>query len=380
MMIFLPDKIGQLMRILLLLILCIASLLSEAQVSGQVIDSEGIPVYYATVFNLKTKTGCVTDSIGFFTLNSAINDSVQIRHLNYNTSDFKIGKNNDRYLLASNNYYLDAVVVSADAAFKLFKRSCEITFNKLKDRCISRGYLRYMKTVDNDTVIQNIDMDIERQKLKSFDKGEKISIYKIQERTVNDSTVKESQLFMSKRICPPVNQVDWDKFSKYYNYFELEDSLTIKLYFINKILPSNNQVVNLEVIIQKEDTSLMLIANTFTGSFVNKIGAKTGVMNSYSYIKYRTEEGYSFLSETYDRLITPEIKKYGKNIELSLYYKTYDNGFHNSSLRLKGNRMINNFFSPRLTRNRFTDEFWKNPGFTEEAPYDFERLRNLKLN
>ena len=294
-------------------------------------------------------------------------------------SAVKVEANNNNYLLKPKNYLINEVVVSYGEAFRLFKKSFENTFNKLKDKSISRGYLRYLKTADNDTlIIQDIDLDIERQKLKSFDEGEKISIYKIQERTVSDSMLKVRDLSIQKQICPPINQFNWNVFSKSFNYYKVEDSQYIKLYFFSNKLLSDN-IMHIEVIIQKEDSCLLFFAYTAEGSFSKKNGDKINSTKSCSYTKYCISGGYCFLSETFDIVKLPDPKNKGTNIEMSLHYKTYDNGLQDLKLRQKGYKIHNTLFDPYLVTNRYTYKFWINNTGLEKMNYEFEYLSNLKI-
>jgi len=360
----------------LLLITC---LLSLGQIKGRVMDNDSIPVERAKIMNITTHTQSISNINGEFEIEGTIGDSVQINHVSYNFLKFKVEEYNDTYLLSPKNYSLQEVVVSSDEAFKLFKKSCENTFNRLEDKCISRGFLQYLKTEDNDTlIIQYLDLDIERQKSKSFDEGEKISIYKIQEKTVYNSIPKEKDFKLSKYICPPINQFDWDIFSRSYNYFKDENSQYFKLYFISKKSQTDN-VVHFEVIIQKEDTCLLLIAKTLKGVFLSGKGEKSDIRNLYSYTKYNIGGRFSFLSETYDKVIFTHPKNERKNIEMSIYYKTHNNMTYDSKLRSKNYKIYKNVFHPDIVKNRYYKDFWLNNPLLEKMNYDFEYLSNFKI-
>jgi len=355
------------------------SLSSIGQIKGTIIENDSSPVEFAKILNITKKSNSISNSDGEFVIEGILGDSIQIQHINYIGSCFRIAALNDRYLLMPKNYILDEVVVSSDYAFKLLKKSCVNTFSKLKDRSVVRGYLRYLKTENNDTIIlQDIDLDIERVKLKSFDDGEKISIFKIQERTLRDSLLEGRDLKLSKYICPPVNQFDWDVFSKSYNHFKVEDSQYIKLYFFSKeSLPDYN--VHFEVIIQKEDTCLLIFAKTHKGSFRSKNGEKTGIVNSYSYTNYGIENGFSFIAETFDNVILTNPVNKKKKVVMFLHYKTFDNGIQNSRLRPKGHKIQNNIFDPSTVKNRYADKFWLYNSGLGSINYDFENLSNLKI-
>lgn len=276
------------------------------------------------------------------------------------------------------HYNLPEIVVSSNYAFQLFKKSSENTFNRLKDKSISRGYLRYTKVANNDTlVLQDLDLDIKKQKLKSFDQGEKISVIKIQERSV-DSVLNDNGGSLKKFICPPVNIMKWDLFSKSFNYYKVEDSETIRLFFINKKNTSDN-IVHFEVIIQKEDSCLSFIGVTFSGVIKNKNGSKELNTKSFSFMKYGFADEISFLSETFDRVIVPDPKNKDTSIEMTLSYKTYNNGIHNLEPRPKGRTIKNNRFDSHSVKNKYYENFWINKSGIGKVDYDFSHLVNMKM-
>lgn len=360
----------------LLLLIC---LLTTGQISGKITDNDFIPVESASIINTTNNLSCISDSNGVFVIQGSIGDSIQIQHINHDASEFRINVNNDKYFLATKNYYLDEVVVSSNEAFNLFKRSCNNTFNKLSDKTVSKGYLRYLKMNNYDTIVaQYLDLDVVRKKLKNFDDGEKISVFKIQERTISDSIHEGKELKLNKFIAPPINQFDWDIFSKSYNYFKTEDSYYIKLYFLSKTSFSDSEV-HYEVIIQKKDSCLLLVAKTFRGSFISKKGAQTNTINLCSLTKYNLDNGVSYLAETFDHLVVPDPKESGKIITISLNYITYDKGIPQSKVRKAGKQIRDNIFDPDLVKNRYVDNFWKNNSEIGDLSYDFEYLFNFKI-
>lgn len=354
-------------------------LISMGQIKGTVTDINTSPVKFAKIVNITSHSTSISNYDGEFILAGQLGDSIRIHHISYNDVEFEIKASDDSYLLSPKIYCIDEVVVSSKHALKLFKKSCENTFSRLKDNSIARGYLRYLKTENYDTLlIQDIDLDIERKKLKNFNEGERISIFKIQERTACASILKGKELKLNKFICPPINQFDWEVFSKSYNYYEVVDSQYIKLYFLSK-KSLTNIVSNFEIIIQKKDSCLLLVAKIYKGSLSNKSGKKLNLTKSNSYIKYMNDSGFSFLSETFDSVLLPDPKKKGKNVEMSLYYKTYENGTHNSKLRPKGYKIHSNIFDPLIVTNRYIDKFWINNSELWKVNYDFEFLSNLKF-
>lgn len=173
----------------------------------------------------------------------------------------------------------------------------------------------------------------------------------------------------------------WDLFSKSFIFYKVEDSTYIRLYFINKKNPSDN-IYHYEVVIQKEDSCLAFmahyIARTLSRSHGNKDEIQIRNVNLYSFTKYNFVDGISFLSETFDRVIISDPKKDGSNVEMTLCYKTYDNGIHNSLLRTKGRVIYKNIFDSRSVKNNYFENFWiKNSGI-EKLDYDFTHLVNMK--
>lgn len=367
-------------KLILLTFVLLLGLFSTGQIKGKITDKDSSSIEFAKIVNITKNSTSISNPEGDFVIEGTIGDSIKIQHINYITSYFKITALTDRYLLTAQNYILGEVVVSSDYAFKLFKKSCENTFSKLKDRSITRGYLRYSKTENNDTLIlQDIDLDIERVKMKSFNEGERISIFKIQERTLCDSVPKERDLKLSKYICPPVNQFNWDAFSKSYNHYEVKDSEYIKLYFLSKESLTDFNA-HFEVIIQKEDSCLLVFAITNKSSLRSKNEEKTVLANSYSYTEYGIENGVSFIAETFDKVVLSDPPKEKKKVVMSLHYKTYDNGMQNSKLRSKGHRIKDNIFDPTIIENRYADNFWINNSGLGIINYDFEYLSNLKTD
>jgi len=177
----------------LFLLIC---LFSFGQIKGTLQDSNSEPIEQAVIRNKINNSRAISNGDGEFVIKGRIGDSIRIRHLNYKISTFKVEANNSKYILSPKNFNLPEMVVSLNYAFQLFKKSSENTFNRLKDKSISRWYLQYTKVENKDTLIrQDLDLDIKRKKFKSFEKGEKISVIKIQERSVCDSVIIDKEVF-----------------------------------------------------------------------------------------------------------------------------------------------------------------------------------------
>lgn len=357
----------------------LACLFSIGQIKGTLLDSNSTPIEWAAIRNTRGNSATLSNAEGKFIINGVIGDSIQIQHLNYGSSTYKVEADNSNYILSHKDFNLPEVVVSPNYAFQLFKKSSENTFNRLKEKSILRGYLRYTKVKDKDTVaLQDMDLDIKREKLKTFDKGERISVIKIQERSICDSVLNENKVLIRRLICPPMSRFKWDLFSKSYNYYKVEDSEYIRLYFINKKQPTVNSP-RFEVVIQKEDSCLAFIGAYYSGQFRNKHGNLQENVKTYRYTKYDFVDGISFLSETFDRVIFPDPKKKDTNIEMTLCYKTYNNGIVNPARRPRGRIIYKNIFDPRSVKNKYSENFWINNFGIERVDYDFTRLINMKI-
>lgn len=365
-------------KVLLLQLFMIACLFSIGQIKGTLLDSNSIPIEWAAIKNTTGNSTTVSDAKGEFVIKGVIGDSIRIQHLNYGSSIYKIEANNSSYILRLQNFNLPEVIVSYNYAFQLFKKSSENTFDRLKDKSVSRGYWRYTYVKNKDTLaLQDMDLDIKREKLKSFDKGEKISVFKIQERSVCDSLLDNKHGLTGKLIFPQINRFKWDTFSKSYNYYKVEDSEYIRLYFINKKHRTNNDV-RFEVVIQKEDTCIVFTGVTYCGDLRNKAGNVLKDVKSYSFMKYDFVDGISFLSESFYRVTFPDPKK-GTNEEMTLCYKTYNNGIHNLVRRPKGRIIYKNIFNTRSVKNKYSENFWINNSGIDKMDYDFSRLANMKI-
>lgn len=352
---------------------------SFAQITGTVKNHVNEPVEFATVLNIKTKASSITNKEGIFHLVGNVGDSIRIQHLNYNTEDFAIQKLNDNYLLSEKNYNLGEVVVSANYAARLFELSCRKTYEKLKDKNVSRGYLRNIVKANNDTTqLIDIDLDIEQQKQKSFNQKEKILPYKVQERIVKDS-LYSSKIGVKQGIFPKFNSVIWDGLENYFNYFEVQDAQFIKLYFLNK-QSFKDSVTHIEVTIQKSDSCLYSFALISKNLLKNKKGETLKMQTkSFHYFKYDYKDGFSYLLESKSGVILTNPEFGEKDFTVLQFFKTYNNGASNLEKRSNGTRIFYNSLEPRLIKNKYDEEFWKSGSYLKMEPYDFEYLLNLDL-
>jgi len=320
------------MRILFLITFVFASFISNSQISGKVLNENSEPVEFATILNITTKASSITNKNGIFQLSGNAGDSIRIQHVNYKTKDFKVNKISDNYRLLEKNYSLGEVIVSANYAARLFELSCRKTYDKLKEENISRGYLRKVIVVEQDTTqLIDIDLDVVQKKQKSFNHEEKILPYKIQERIVEslqDSIKLNARIF----IFPQFNLIAWDKFEKYFNYFEIQDSQFINLYFLNK-KSFQESVTHIEVKIQKSDSCLYSVALINMNLFRNKKGETLKMQTKIiEHVRYDYKNGFSYLSESFRGVFlnNPETGRKGM---VNQFFKTYNNGATNLGKR-----------------------------------------------
>ncbi len=367
------------MRILFFITFVLIGFISKSQISGKITNENSEPVEFATILNKKTKASSITNKNGVFQLSGNIGDSVRIQHVNYKTKDFSVNKISDNYKLLEQNYSLGEVIVSANYAARLFELSCRKTYEKLKEENISRGFLRKVVVVEKDTTqLIDIDLDIVQKKQKSFNQKEKILPYKIQERIV-EKLQDSTKLNLRLNIFPEFNMVPWDKFEKYFNYFEIQDSQFTNLYFLNK-KAFQDSVTHIEVKIQKSDSCLYSIAKISKNRLKNRKGEVLKMQTkSIDYIRYDYIDGFSYLLERYDGIFLTNSETGRKDMTVNQFFKTYNNGAANLEKRPMGRRIFDNEITKNLIKNKYEEEFWKNDSYMEYTNYNFDKLLNLNF-
>lgn len=367
------------MRILFLITLLFAFFDSKSQISGKVVNENKEPVEFATIFNKTTYASSITNKNGVFHLNAKVGDSIRIQHLNYKTKDFVIRKINDNYALLEKNYSLGEVVVSANYAARLFEISCRKTYDKLKEENISRGYLRKVIVIEKDTMLLiDIDLDIVQKKQKSFNLKDRILPYKIQERIVE--TLQDSaKMNLRLNIFPEFNLIEWDRFEKYFNYFEIQDSQFINLYFLNK-KSFQDSITHIEVKIQKSDSCLYSFAMISKKHLRNRKGEPLKMQTKIiGYTRFDYKDGFSYLLENCMGIILTNSETGRKDLTVKQFFKTYNNGAADFEKRPNGRRIFHNEITKNLIKNRYEDEFWEKDDYLEYAIYDFDKLFNLNF-
>jgi len=367
------------MRTFLTTIFLFISFFPQAQITGTVRNEHDEPVEFATIFNKTTNASSITNKNGIFHLSGNTNDSIRIQHLNYKTKDFLIRKINDNYALLEKNYSLGEVVVSANYAARLFELSCRKTYDKLKEENISRGYLRKVVVVEKDTTLLiDIDLDIVQKKQKSFDQKEKILPYKIQERIV-ESLQDSAKMNLRLNIFPEFNMIEWDRFEKYFNYFEIQDSQFITLYFLNK-KSFQDSITHIEVKIQKSDSCLYSFAMISKKRLKNRKGETLKMQTKIiGYTRFDYKDGFSYLLENCMGIFLTNSETGRKDLTVKQFFKTYNNGAANLEKRPDGRRIFDNEITKNLIKNKYEEEFWENDSYMEYTNYDFDRLLNLNF-
>jgi hypothetical protein len=368
------------MRNLFFIILLFADFISKSQITGKVFNEYDESVEFATILNKTTNASSITNKNGVFQLSGNVGDSILIQHVNYKTKDFRVKKISDNYRLLEKNYSLGEVVVSANYAARLFELSCRKTYDKLKDENISRGYLRKMVVVEKDTTqLIDIDLDIVQKKQKSFNQKDKILPYKIQERIV-EKLQDSAKLNLRLNIFPEFNMIAWDKFEKYFNYFEIQDSQFIKLYFLNK-KSFQDSITHIEVKIQKSDSCLYSFAMISKNRLKNRKGETLKMQTKIiGYTRFDYKDGFSYLLDNYKAIFLTNSETGRKDITAMQFFKTYNNGAANLEKRPNGRRIFDNEITKNLIKNKYEEEFWENDSYLEYTNYDFDKLLNLNFS
>ncbi len=365
------------MKALLIPVFLFVVCISMAQINGVVTNDTDEPVEFATIFNVSRRTSSISNDQGIFRLEGNVGDSIRIQHVNFRTNEFKVESNNVHFVLSPKNYNLNEVVISANYAVLFFEKSVQKTYEKLRDKNISRGYLRDVITLNNDT-IQRIDIDLDLVQKKGHNQKEQILPYKIQERIFRNSS-DTSKIRVKSEIFPDLKKFEWDKFGSYYNYFKAEDSLFYILYFLNK-KSFRDSVIHIEVKIQKSDSCLYSFALVSKNLLKNRKGEvlQMKTISSY-YLKYAFDDGFAYLSEKESGASFNSQKSETRKIQFQQNFKVYDNGINNLERRPNGHRIFYNTLLPQLIKNRYEEEFWKNENYMKFEHYDFDFLLNLNF-
>ncbi|MEI7829324.1 MAG: carboxypeptidase-like regulatory domain-containing protein [Prolixibacteraceae bacterium] len=360
---------------LILLFIFSSSLFASAQISGKVTDGNSQPVEFATVFNLRNKMSSVTNVTGEFSISGLVGDSIRIQHLNFNQLDVIVLGLNNKYVLREKFNIMSEIPVTA--GYVMIRKSCENTYNRFKDKNISRGYLRYFSASDKDTTqIIDVDLDIVQQKLKDFNKGERISPFKVQER---NRSIANNPFSGLKPLFLNINFInDWSVSVGRAQYKKSEDDLFYKYYFAVNDSVEGGIITGIEVVIQKSDTCLLTVKYFTTFPLQDKEGKNIKIRSHCWYIKYEYKNGFAYLSESMSKLILPNPKNIDNDLSVSLFFRTYDDGSENLKRRPNGNGIFFNSWLQSLIKNRYQEEFWASKEYLNFDVNIFDSLLNMK--
>ena len=114
------QRIRNVVSLLIMSMLCLASFAQGLQVQGIVKDKNGEPMIGVNVVVKGTTNGTITDFDGNFVLrNVADNAILQISFVGYQTSDVSVkGQNNIKVVLSEDTETLDEVVVVGSGTMK----------------------------------------------------------------------------------------------------------------------------------------------------------------------------------------------------------------------------------------------------------------------
>ncbi|MCX6239218.1 MAG: carboxypeptidase-like regulatory domain-containing protein [Bacteroidia bacterium] len=380
------------MKIILVIFLNLFSLISEAQVSGHILDNEKKQVPYATVFNLKTKTGCQADTNGFFSINASINDSIRIQHLGYKMGNFIVKQNPDMYILNQKVYDLQEIVLSNAFPMWLYFKSYEKTIAKFKYNGRDRFYCNATKLVNGDTLQKYfLDLDFEQNKIENstdvviHNRFIEVQRYTQQIKAGLDPNAKYN---MNINIFPKLNipcltkaQNINNALNNDYVYIMTTDSQFIYVNFIpRKKAPTYYNAW--EATIKKSDTCLVsfaVISSSNEAMNWKPQENKPDLTEQALYYKISYSNSIGYISEIYSRKIfhyTINNKKYINSYILNLKNYAHDN--EKLKKRFGIYCLNNDIVFNEKQKTMGSKEFWNMEDFPWKAPYDFEQLRKLK--
>lgn len=360
-------------------------------ITGTVQNKNGVPIEFATLYNITRKTSCITDSAGFFRLEAGVNDSVLIQQLNYQQEEFVIRKPVENFILTKKDFFIEEVTVSPQFAFDLFNKSCENTWRTFKEENITRAYCQSIRK-DGGQISQvaDFDLDIVQQKHKKYDRGEKIIPYKIQEKleTKEQYNNKKFQIYLNL-FYPLIQQIYWVDLPEHFNYIKKEDAENIQLVLISK--STYDHTCNIEVTIRKKDTLLTSFAMvrkgmklplesvTFLDGMKQQESDTIYAEKTYHYIKYDFAEGFGYLSEYAQGAVFSYSDNVSNTYEISEHLKTYNDGTEVLAKRPNRRRIFDNSVNLNSINNRYSEDFWKYTSFPKKIAYDFNQLSRLQV-
>jgi hypothetical protein len=333
------------MKTIIILFFSIICFLGKAQITGVVRNENGEKLEFATIYNFTRKTSSITNMEGFFRLNGKIGDSITIQHVTHISAGFIVTEKDDVYTLPEKSLVLPEVTVSPAHIFELFEKGLRSTFEKLADKSLSRVFYDYRFLVNNDTAhVVNLDLDVIHQKKKRFEEGDKFISYVVNNNFRLD-TGRIGKALSSTYIGMPITMFKLNTIiPKNFNISKTEDAFDIIIY-LNSKRAGIDSVMNLKVLISKEDSCVHEISIEHTFNMVDKKNKKiaTEKDKSFHYGKYTEENGRYYLKEA---IVSKSANPIGKSDHFSIlyHYKAYQNG-ENLSRRKKGKLIPKNIFN-----------------------------------
>ncbi|HOI47700.1 MAG TPA: carboxypeptidase-like regulatory domain-containing protein [Prolixibacteraceae bacterium] len=374
------------MKYIYAILVCLATFPSIAQISGQVIDVDSVPVKYAAVVNVKNNIGCISDSLGFFSLNALQNDSISIRCIGFQADTFPVSKNFEKYILTRKIYDLNEVVVSKDYAALLYFISYKNLIAKLKKESRDRFYCNAVSLLNRDTLqTMYLDLDFEQKITRN---APELLIHNRFVEIQNKSTIKEllANSFMDYNLrlgfLPKVGfprlfltQNKEEAINSKYVFQIASDSLFMKVRF-TPITSATSSSKVFEATIFKKDTCLVAFAVT---SYPNSNfkwkdkNNKPDQLDQSTYFRMSNEDGFYYISEIYSCVNL----YYSTNakVDIAKYAVRLKNYCHAKEKLKKrfGTYFIDNYIVfKKDKKSNYSSEFWKDNAFPLEIPSNFE--------
>lgn len=373
----------KLLRIVFLLFITNNCHISTSQISGVVKDIKGNPVEYASIKFKNSYEGTVTDSLGYFIITKPLADTLVIYHLSYGSKEIILPSDGIEVFLERDIRKLPEIKVSGSYGFKMFSEYTQNTYNKLREKYLSRSYWSGFDIVNNDTICHvDIDFDVEQINLKKQGKEANMQLKKIQERIVYkvDNYKEDWGLNYRVRVQPPENNfLIYKDFVDEYVCLIQEDSIRIKLYFYPKSSVAKGYN-NIEIAIWKNNLCIDYIASCTAESKQEYTGKGTVWGNDVDrqdvmiFLKYNYVEDYCYMSyfemgNTF-QYIADEREICRTHLSK---YQVYNQDVPKGKKR-KGKNILSYNILEKAT-NSYQTKFWESEQFKFEDSYDYDALR-----
>lgn len=331
------------------LILCPLLLCSQSQntitIQSHVVDANNkTELPYATIYNLRLKTGTASDLNGSFTLpNNLIGDTLLVRYLGYKENAFVIDGNKiSTILLEPEKNVIDEIVITAKSDY-LYKIVSALKKNKSTSSTQSKTYL-YLETQNEDQTIELLEAyyngtyknnRCDRLELK---KG-RIGIKSINNRYFHST--ESSRLFVnyncfgnSKLFPSSPLSLSKRKLKKAYDLelVKIFNKNSEQLYQIKFTAKKDiGRAFNGMLILNPNENTLnyleLKVADAEVHPFLPIGGIKLEDIDMHVIIEYRKERKQSFIDKMHFNYVLDYKSRDNKNVNISttVYTKAYDN-------------------------------------------------------